>query len=74
MSEWDVDMVPVASSNLASAGYDEEASELYVSFRSGSTYVYSGVGREVLNELLASPSPGSFFARHIKGRYQYRQE
>lgn len=66
------EMIPVASSNVASVGYDEAARELHVEFRSGSTYVYSDVGRETYDDLLAAASPGSYIARWLKGAHQYR--
>jgi len=69
-----VNMVPVASSNVAAAGYDDESQELVVEFTSGSIYRYSGAPRSALDAMLNSPSPGSYFARHIRNAYPYVKE
>ena len=66
------DMTHVASSNIAAAGYDAEARELHIAFRSGGVYIYSGADEALLQELIGSPSPGRFFAQNIKGVYPYR--
>jgi hypothetical protein len=62
-------MRPVSSSNLAGAEYDDETRTLRIAFRSGSTYAYQGVDRTVFEDLIASPSPGAYFARRIKPFY-----
>jgi hypothetical protein len=71
MSE--VDMQPVVSSNVAACGYDEEASECYVQFKSGGTYIYEGVNRSTYDELLASDSPGRYVNQNLKGSYTARR-
>lgn len=67
------EMKPVASSNLAAAGYDETARELYVEFKGGKTYIYSDVGRETFDDLLAASSPGAYLFRFIRNVYAHRQ-
>lgn len=67
------EMVPVRSSNVESAGYDEESQTLTVTFRSGHTYAYSGVGQSTYDDLLASNSPGSYLNRWLKGRHETRR-
>lgn len=69
-----VEMMPVRSSNIASVGHDPETMELHVTFHSGQTYVYSGVDAAAAQDLTTNPSPGSYFARWVKGKYPYRQE
>ena len=64
------EMTPVRSSNIAEAGYDEESDTMTVTFRNGSTYTYSGVGKTAFDDLLTSPSPGSYLNRWIKNRHE----
>lgn len=53
MSPEEIVRHPVASSNLASYGYDAEAKTLVVEFRSGAVWAYEGVGEEVFARLRA---------------------
>jgi hypothetical protein len=64
----------VESSNIDAIGYDDEAAELWVQFKSGSTYIYIDVPAAVAAELDFAPSKGSYFNRAIKPSYQFRQE
>lgn len=64
-------MIPVSSSNLSSVGY--EKGTLYVSFRNGSLYSYSGVPESVYRDLMSAPSHGHYLAVHVKGIYPYRR-
>lgn len=66
-----MNMIPVASSNIASIGY--ENGTLYVRFRNGGTYAYLNVPQSVYNSLMSAPSCGSYLAAHIKGIYPYRK-
>lgn len=68
-----VEMNPVASSNVAAVGYDEEDHSLHVLFLNDRSYVYSDVPFEVFQELLHAPSVGSYLNRAIKGVYPYHQ-
>ena len=61
-----VDMTPVASSNVAQIGYDEEAKELYVEFHNGSTYKYLDVPPAKYDSLKHAPSVGSYLNKQIK--------
>ena len=67
------EMIPVQSSNLAAVGYDEEARELLVQFRSGKTYAYAGADKVLLDDLLAANSAGEYFMRNVKNVYPARQ-
>lgn len=62
------------SSNIEAIGYDAEASELYVQFKGGSTYIYEGVPSEVHDEFKASPSKGAFLSSRIKPEYKFRKD
>lgn len=59
-----------SSSNIASSAYDDERKVLTITFQSGGTYEYLGAGREYYEGLESSPSPGSYFARNIRDRFQ----
>lgn len=65
-------MIPVNSSNLVAAGYNEQSQELYIEFHSGS-YVYSSVPKSVYEQLMHAPSHGEYHAAHIKNVYRYRK-
>jgi hypothetical protein len=45
--------------------------ELYVQFKSGATYTYSGVSESVYAELCEAESFGKFLNSNIKGTYSY---
>ncbi|HDR6289455.1 TPA: KTSC domain-containing protein [Bacillus cereus] len=69
-----MNMVPVSSSNLASIGYDESSKTLYVSFRNGRMYKYSGVPHHIYSGLMSASSHGQYFDRYIvKGGYAYQR-
>ena len=59
------EMVPLNSSNIAGASYDDDTRELHVMFVSGAEYAYGGVPREVYEGLLAAGSPGKYFAANV---------
>ncbi|MBK1880204.1 KTSC domain-containing protein [Pelagicoccus mobilis] len=61
----------VASSNLASVGYDENSQTLEVEFLSGAVYQYYNVPVSIFDQLLASPSKGQFLNIYIKNAYPY---
>jgi hypothetical protein len=61
--------VPVESTSLAAVAYDDRGAELQLDFRDGTRYAYSGVSPELFRELLGANSKGSFFNRHIRGRF-----
>jgi hypothetical protein len=64
-------MPELESTNLASVTYDEETQELTITFRSGSTYVYSAVPLWVYNGLVTTIDPGGYFNQVIKGSFAY---
>jgi hypothetical protein len=53
--------------------YDPDARILEVEFRSGHAYAYRDVPAELVDRLLASDSPGAFFNREIRTRFEYRK-
>ena len=64
-----MNMISVSSSNLDSVGY--EKGTLYVRFKNGSLYSYSGVPEYVYNELMDASSKGHDLATYVKGHYPY---
>lgn len=61
--------VKVRSSNIASVAYDAATSTLEVEFTNGGTYQYAGVPQRLVDGLLVSKSPGSFFHQQIRNAY-----
>lgn len=64
---------PVASSSIASVGYDGEANELELAFHSGGVYRYDDVPRDVYEGMLGADSKGRYFHDEIRGRFDYRR-
>ncbi|MEI9477587.1 MAG: KTSC domain-containing protein [Deltaproteobacteria bacterium] len=65
--------IPVASSNLASVGYDLASLTLEIEFHSGSIYQYFNVPESLYTRLMSASSLGVFFHAHIKDRFRFRQ-
>lgn len=61
----------VASSNIASIGYDEPSQTLEVEFTSGGIYQYYNVTQAVYEQLMQAGSKGQFLAHQIKNAYPY---
>lgn len=61
----------VASSNIASIGYDEPSQTLEVEFLSGTIYQYYGVPQNVYDQLMQDGSKGRFLNTYIKNAYGY---
>jgi hypothetical protein len=62
---------PVASSNIASIGYDPRNLTLEVEFTDGSIYQYFDVPEAVYQEFMRAGSKGKFLHANIKGSYRY---
>lgn len=61
----------VASSTIASVGYDEGAQTLEIEFSNGSVYQYYNVGLALFDQLMQSPSKGQFLHVYIKNAYPF---
>ena len=61
----------VASSNVASIGYDESSETLEVEFLSGAVYQYYGVPKNIYDQFMVDPSKGRFLHTYIKNFYAY---
>lgn len=61
-----MDRIPVASSSVASIGYDGDSQTLEVEFVGGGVYQYMNVPPNAYEELMNSSSKGTHINRHIK--------
>jgi hypothetical protein len=61
--------VSLDSTTLAAAAYDGRCERLELDFRDGTRYAYTGVPPNLYLDLLRADSKGSFFNRHIRGRF-----
>jgi hypothetical protein len=61
------------SSNVASATYDRDTQIMRVEFNNGSQYEAGSVPASMWDGLSRSPSPGSFYHRHLKGQFGWSQ-
>jgi hypothetical protein len=61
----------VASSNIASIGYDEPSQTLEVEFTNGAIYQYYNVTQTLFEQLTQAGSKGQFLAYQIKNAYPY---
>lgn len=62
---------PIASTNIASAGYDEVSQTLEVEFISSGIYQYYNIGADLYQQFIQSPSKGQFLNVYIKNAYPY---
>ncbi len=62
---------PVASTNVASIGYDEPSQTLEVEFNHGGIYQYYNVNQTIYDEFLRAGSKGQFLNAHIKNAFPY---
>lgn len=61
----------VVSSNIDMVGYADDSKTMFIRYKSGISYSYSDVARDVYSALKAAESVGQFFHRFIKGKYTY---
>jgi len=61
----------VASSNIASIGYDEATETLEVEFLNSSTYQYYNVPVNMYENLMHESSKGRFLNTYIKNTYPF---
>jgi hypothetical protein len=62
---------PIASSNIASVGYDEPSQTLEVEFTNGIVYQYYNVGSALYEQFMRAPSKGQFLNFNIRNAYPY---
>jgi hypothetical protein len=69
-----IETAPVDSSQIAEIGYDATTQTLAVRFKSGGLYHYSGVEKELYDDMRAAKSLGAFFFKSIKaGGFAYKR-
>lgn len=61
------------SSNIAAAQYDQETLELVVTFKNGTSYMYSPVPGNVVTDWSNAQSSGQYFNAFIKGQFEFRR-
>lgn len=64
---------PLKSSKLRAAGYDERERTMEIEFANGDVFAYQGVSPEIHRQLMASPSPNSFFEDKIEEAFSGRR-
>ncbi len=69
----DFEMIPVASSNVESIGYDENYRILRIRFLNGNIYDYKNVPFMEFERLKEAHSIGSYLHRNIKFNYPYEK-
>ncbi len=68
-----MDRIPMSSSNIKSAGYDEGNSILEIEFKDGNLYQYFNVPLNIWENFKLASSKGKFFAFHVKEKFRYRK-
>lgn len=64
-------MVPVESSNLKAVGYDPDAKEMHIQFKSGGHYSYANVPPEAHQAFMAADSKGGHFSKNFAGHFKH---
>jgi hypothetical protein len=59
----------LSSGKLRAAGYDESTRTLEIEFANGDVFEYKSVSRELYRQLMASPSPSSFYEDKIDEQF-----
>ena len=69
--------IPVSSSLIASAAYDDQAMALSITFKSGATWAYGNAAQpftaQDLADFRSAGSQGKHFLQLIKGSYPERR-
>lgn len=58
--------IPIASSHILNAEYDDENQVMFIEFDNGSRYRYSNVDSVVFTAFMDSPSKGNYLHKVIK--------
>lgn len=66
-----MDRTYVASSNIASIGYDEATQTLEIEFLNGSVYQYYNVPAGLHQQLMQEGSKGKYLNAYIKNAFPY---
>ena len=71
-SKSEIKRIPVASSNIASVGYDVENKILEIEFHHGAVYQYFDVPENLYEELMSSSAIGSYYMNEIKDIFEHQ--
>ena len=63
----------VLSTALVAVAYDSDARCLWLEFRDHAVYRYDDVPPAVVEGLIEAKSKGSYFHRHIRGRFTHQR-
>lgn len=63
----------VASSDIASIGYDAATQTLEIEFHATGVYRYFSVPPEIFETIRTASSPGKFFRQSIKGKFAWEK-
>ena len=70
-------VIPVSSSLLSGAKYDEEKQQLHLTFKNGATWIYGDASRPFsqadADEFTGAESHGKHFLQAIKGNWPERR-
>lgn len=66
-----VEMMPIESSNIEGAGYNNKTKQLWVAFKGNKVYRYDLVPRKLFEELLQAESKGKYLNEHIKANFKF---
>lgn len=66
-----IDRLPVGSTNIVSAGYDENSETLEIEFLNGTVYQYYNVGADIYQQFEVATSKGQFLNTYIRNAYPY---
>ena len=59
-------LVPIASTDIAAAGYDPDGMELQIQYTTGRIYSYQNITPDWYQQFLNMPSKGSFLAQTVR--------
>ena len=68
-----MEMQAVTSGSIAKVGYDPQTRTMIVMFNTGSTYEVTQVDQNVYDTFMLSPSMGSFYAKNIKDKFNFKK-
>lgn len=61
----------VCSSNIEAVGY--QYGSLYIRFHHGGCYQYDRVPHSTYTQLIEAESPGQYFHREIRGKFEFKK-
>lgn len=61
------------SSTISEMGYDHDAKQLFIRFKSGGLYSYADVPPEMHEALTSAKSVGTHFHAHVRGKFKHKK-